>query len=203
MALRRSVGLAGGTVLLAAVAVTLYATLSHAGSGMQRSSGTSPRPAANGIDFSRDGAANFAAAQLGQRLLADLPSLPGYAGLRIVSYGIEVDVVGKPATAMKAVVGRDSQQYQGKPIPVGYRSVRYTERELNSVMAMLTADQAELTGQGIQLTEWGIDVPSNTVQIGLYHYTPAYRDVLLARYGSRVSVIPQDVRPSNASLIGR
>jgi hypothetical protein len=152
----------------------------------------------SGPDFARDGNANFAAAQLGMKLLADLPPLPGYAGLQIVSYGIEVDVVGQPSAPVKTVVARDAQQYQGKPIPVRYRSVRYSERELDSVKAMLAADQAALAGQGIQLTTWGIDLASNTVQVGLYHYTTAYRDALRARYGDRISVTPYDVRPAAA-----
>jgi hypothetical protein len=157
-----------------------------------------PRAQSTGPDFSRDGAANFAASQLGQRLLVDLPPLPGYAGLRIVSYGIEVDVVGEPSPAMHAAVDRDTQRYQGNVIPVRYRKVRYPEKELNALKDRLTADRNELETQGIKLTTWGIDIPSNTVQVGLYTYTPGYRAALLARYGDRISVTPYDVRPTGA-----
>jgi hypothetical protein len=159
-------------------------------------SSAEPRAHPTGPDFSRDDAANFAAAQLAQQLLADLTSLPGYAGLRIVSYGIEVDVVGKPSPAMHAAVERDTQRYQGNVIPVRYRKVRYTEKELKALQDQITADRNEWLTQGIELTTWGVDVPSNTVQIGLATYKLGYRAALLARYGDRISVTPYDVRPA-------
>lgn len=194
LSVRRSWGIAGALVFLVAVASTVYVTLADAGGRVRPGSGTP----VNKVDFSLDGNANSAAAQLAMRLLAGLPSLPGYAGMRIVRYGIEVDVVGKPSAAMRAVVARDEQQYQGKDIPVGYRSVRYSERELDALKARLEADSAGLAAQGIRLTTWGIDLDSNTVQVGLYHYTTAYRDLLRARYGDQISVVPYDVPPAAA-----
>jgi hypothetical protein len=178
------------------VAVVLLLTVGLTSCAQQPAqSPAEPRAHPAGPDFSRDDAANFAAAQLAQKLLAELPSLPGYAGLRIVSYGIEVDVVGKPSAAMHAVVDRDTQQYQGNVIPVRYRKARYTERELKALQDQITADRNEWLTQGIELTTWGVDVPSNTVQIGLATYTPGYRIALHARYGDRISVTPYDVRP--------
>jgi len=194
LSVRRSWGIAGALVFLVAVASALYLTLVHAGGRAQPGS----QLPVNGVDFSRDGNANFAAAQLGMRLLADLPSLPGYAGVQIVRSGIEVDVVGKPSAAIRAVVARAEQPYQGKDIPVSYRSVRYSEQELDALKARLDADSAGLAAQGIQLTTWGIDLGSNTVQVGLDHYTTAYRDILRARYGDQISVTPYDVRPAAA-----
>src|SRR6185437_11852732 len=123
----------GAVAFLLAVAGGLGATLwySHAHS-ISSSAAIGPAGAgpATGVDFSQDQAANYEASQLGQKLLADLPPLAGYAGLQIVRYGIEVDVVGAPSEAIRAVVARDGTQYQGKPIPVRYRSVRHTQQEL-------------------------------------------------------------------------
>jgi hypothetical protein len=149
---------------------------------------------ATGVDFSSDQAANYDASQLGQKLLADLPPLAGFAGLQIVRYGIEVDVVGAPSDAIRAVVARDDTQYQGSSIPVRYRTVRHSQQDLQALVDRVEADQAHWQQQGIELSSWGIDIDSNTVQISLAHDTKAYQDALLARYGSDwVTVVPHDV----------
>ncbi|MEO6502849.1 MAG: hypothetical protein ABIQ09_13165 [Jatrophihabitantaceae bacterium] len=146
-----------------------------------------------GVDFSQDEAANGAASQLGQRLLtSDLPSLSGYAGLQILRPGIQVDVVGDPTPEMRAVVARHALRYQGSEIPVTFRSVRYSEKELRAVASRISADQDGWAKRGIQLSSWGIDITSNTVEIMLVHYTKAYGTVLLERYGDRVTVYPHD-----------
>ena len=197
MALRiRRSTVAAGAFLLAVVGL-LAGTLWYSPS-------TSTSPAADalaGIDFSSDQAANYAASQLGQKLLTDLPPLAGYASLEIVSYGIEVDFVGPPSEAVRAVIAKDESQYQGKPIPVRYRSVRHSYLQLQAVVRQIEVDvEANYwQRQGIQLSSWGIGLDSktgrynNTVQISLDHYTKAYRDALIARYGSElITVIPQD-----------
>jgi len=92
--LRRSAGIAGALAFLVAVAGTVYATLSHSNplTGIAAS-----HPA--GIDFSQDQEANLAAGNSSGQLALDMSRQPGYAGYRILSYGIEVDVVGKPTAA--------------------------------------------------------------------------------------------------------
>lgn len=152
----------------------------------------SPAAEYQGVDFSQDEAANYEAAQLGMRLGRYLPSLPGYAGLQIVRPGIQVDVVGEATPEMRAVVARHALRYQGKEIPVSYRSVRYSEKELQAVAKQVSADQDDLAKRGIELSSWGIDLDSNTVQIKLAHYSDAYRDALIERYGDRVTVYPHD-----------
>lgn len=144
------------------------------------------------IDFSQNEAANGAASQLRQRLLGgDLPSLPGYAGLQIVRSGIQVDVVGDPTPEMRAVVARQALRFRGSDLPVAFRSVRYSEKELQAVLTQLFTDK-DLAKRGIELSSLGIDLGANKVNIRLLHYTDAFRDVLLARYGDRVTVDPHD-----------
>jgi len=202
---RRRTVLAAGTVLLVAAGTVGCAGSPSSSSevaGTARAGGTSPAQAgstatlgAGGVDFSRDQEANYAASQLGQALLGRLPRFSGYAGLQIVSYGIEVDTVGSPDPQLRAVATSTAQRYryQGGEIEIRYRLVRYSERDLKAVSDRLSADAKELAAQGIELSSWGIDLTTNKVEIGLAHYTDGYRDTLLARYGDRVTVTPHDV----------
>ncbi|HEV2887634.1 MAG TPA: hypothetical protein VGX49_12030 [Jatrophihabitans sp.] len=185
----------GGKRLSAIIAATIVVLSAAGGIGYAQLRHSPARPA--GIDFSQDEAANYSAAQLGMRLMAHLPRIPEYAGLRIVPYGVEVDVVGEPSARMRAAVARDAVMYQGSEIPVRFRSVRYTEKELQAVVDRVTADMKELDKVGIRLSSCGIDIKTNKVMIELAHYTDAYRTVLLARYGDRVTVYPHDVEYHN------
>jgi hypothetical protein len=199
MPLRIRRGAFGAAVFLLAVTGSIGGTLWYSHSGSSSAASSSVAGSATGVNFATDQAANYEAAQLGQKLLADLPALDGYAGLRIVRYGIEVDVVGAPSDAIRAAVARDDTQYQGKPIPIRYRSVRNSQQQLQAVADRLEADLGSWSQQGIELTSWGIDIDSNTVQVSLAHYTKAYRDALLAHYGrDMVSVVPHDVGPAAA-----
>ncbi len=152
--------------------------------------------AAADVDFSQQGDANLSAAQ--GDLWTDLPKFGSYAGAQIVSYGIEVDLVGAPTDAIRALVAREGPQYQGKPVPVRYRAVRHSQQQLQAVADRVEADDGYLRQQGIELNTWGIDIDSNTVQVSMAHYTKAYQDVLLARYGSDwLSVVPHDLVTEN------
>jgi hypothetical protein len=180
------------SVISAAVVLVLAAGLTGCAQ-QQVVQPAAKQPATSGPDFSRDNDANFAASQLGQRLLADLPPMPGYAGLQIVSYGVEVDVVGEPSAAMRAAVDRDALRYQGNVIPVHYRKVLNTEKDLKALSDRIFADREEWANQGIQLSSAYIDLATNTLRIDLSHYTDAYRDALIAKYGNRITVTPQDI----------
>ncbi len=170
--------------MLVAVAGAVYLTLGRP--AFVISAGTASR-----VDFSRDQAANYAAAQ--GPLSAHLEAFPNYAGDEIVSSGILVNLVGPPSAAIRAVVARDDPQYQGKPVPVRYRSVRHTLRELQALVGRIGADEPHWRSQGLELSSWGWDVGTNLVRITLVHYTKAYRNALLARYGSDwVAVYPHD-----------
>jgi hypothetical protein len=149
-------------------------------------------PARHGVDFANDEAANGAAAQLGMQLLDELPGLAGYAGLRIVSDGIEVSNVGAPSPEMRAVVARHAARYQGSEIPVRFRSVRYTEQELLAVGSQLTNDREYWATRGIEYVSWGIDPENNRMRVQLSHYLPQYRDAMIARYGDLVWVTPDE-----------
>lgn len=189
MAIRQAIGT--GIVLMLVAALTGCAQ-----QPVQTASGVRQEVKPSGPDFGTDNDANYAAAQMGMKLETDVQSLPGYAGLQIVSYGIELDVVGPPTAAIRAAVARDTQSYQGNVIPVRYRSVRYSDKELEALKDQIFADMDGWQKQGIELTTWGIDISSNTVEVGLYHYTTAYRAALIARYGDRVTVTSYDVRPA-------
>ncbi|HEX8768964.1 MAG TPA: hypothetical protein VF714_11370 [Jatrophihabitans sp.] len=147
-------------------------------------------PARHGIDFAEGEAANGAAAELGMQLLPELAGLPGYAGLRIVSDGIEVSNVGTPTPDMRAAVARHVRRYQGSPVPVRFRSVRYTEQELLAVGSRLANDQQYWKIRGIEYPAYGIDPENNRMHVQLSRYLPQYRDALVARYGDLVWVTP-------------
>ncbi len=176
------------TACLAAflAAVTVAATVTGcAGS-------RSPAAESHGVDFSQDTEANFAAAQLGMRLMTHLPRIPGYAGLQIVSSGVEVSVVGEPSARMRAAVARYALKHQGRDIPVHFRSVRNSEEQL-TVLANLVGEEREVWAKrGIELTSWGTDMDTNTVEIRLARYSEAARAALIEWYGDRVTVDPHD-----------
>jgi hypothetical protein len=200
MPLRIRRGAFGAAVLLLAVIGATGATLwysEHAqttGAGVADTSAAAGVNTFPGVDFSRDQDANYAAAQ--GHIWIDLQQFDSYAGAQIVSTGIEVDLVGPPTEAIRAVVARDDPQYQGKPISVRYRSVHHSQRQLQEISDRIEADLGYWRQQQIDLTSWGIDINSNTVQISMAHYTKAHQDALLVHYGSDwVSVVPRDVVP--------
>ncbi|HST46899.1 hypothetical protein [Jatrophihabitans sp.] len=190
---RRTV-LAAGAALLVAAGSVGYAEFRSSPAEADGGSRTSS-PRAGGVDYAEDQKANFAASQLGQALLNVIPRFDGYAGLQILRYGIEVDTAGSPDPQLRAAVTRAVQRYryQGREIEVRYRLVRYSERELKAVVQRIRADDDDLAKQGIELSSWGPDITTNKVEISLAHYTDAYRDVLLSRYGDLVTVTPHDV----------
>jgi hypothetical protein len=148
---------------------------------------------ATGVDFATDEAANGQAAQLAMRLERVLPPFPGYAGMHIVTYGIEIDVVGAPPAAARAAIARYGMQYQGRQIPVRFRAVRNSQAQLQAVTSRIGSDRDGWVSQGIEPTTWGIDLDTNTVEIRLAHYQAAYAAALIGRYGDRfVSVYPHD-----------
>lgn len=186
---RRSIGVFGAAVLLAAVGGGVYATLRHVTAASR--AGSAPR-----IDYWKDQDANLAAGNASQPLAADLSQEPGYAETQIVPSGIEVDLVGKPTAAERAIAVRDSRQYRGQDIPIRFRSVRYAQRELQAMMRRIAADAADWSKRGIELSFVGINA-HDRVEISLAHYKPAYRTVLRMRYGDRITVNPHDlvIRP--------
>lgn len=190
-------GTFGAAVFLLAVSGSISGTLWYSehspstDSAAAVSAASTPFP---GVDFSQDQDANYAAAQ--GHIWIDLPQFASYAGAQIVKTGVEIDLVGPPTGAIRAVVAREGPQYQGKPIPVRYRSVRHSERQLQVVSDRIEADQGYWQQRGIDLNSWGIDLNTNTMQVTMAHYTKANRDALLARYGGDwVSVVPHDVVP--------
>jgi len=183
--IRRPVAIGAAALLLAAVGGGVYATLRHSTAASRAGSATR-------IDYSKDQEANLAAGNASEPLAADLWQEPNYAEIQIVSSGIEVDLVGKPTAAERAVAVRDTRQYRGHDIPIRFRSVRYSQRELKAVMTRIDVDRADLLKQGIEPSMVGINA-HDRVEISLVHYTPAYRKALRARYGDRITVDPYDL----------
>jgi hypothetical protein len=176
----------GSAVFLLVVAGAVYTTLARSHSVSRSVAGS-----VAGVDFAHDQDANLAAAQ--GNLFADLEQFDSYAVAQIVSSGIEVDLVGPPTAAIRAVVARDDPQYRGKPIPISYRSVRHTRRELQALVDRIVTDADYWRQLGIRLTSWGYGA-NNLVEISLAHYTKASGDALVARYGHDwVTVNPRDV----------
>jgi hypothetical protein len=185
---RRTVGVLAAAVLLVAVTGGVAATVLHS---MTASPAGCATPAAS-IDFSQDQAANLAAGNAIGRFPDELFRQPGYAEIQVVPCGIEIDVVGKP-TAVELAIARDAPQYQGRDIPVRFRSVRYSEKDLKATMRMIDADAAGWSKRGIQLSFVGINA-HDRVEISVAHYRAAYRTALRLRYGDRIVVDSHDVQ---------
>lgn len=151
------------------------------------------------VDFFNDPQANLAASQMGQRLLADLPRLPSYAGLRIVTSGLEVQTVGAAGSDLLSLVQLDRLDYGGQPIPITFRVVSRSEQSLNALMDRMWTDREELTKSDIQLTSWGIDEATNTVEVMLASYSATRDKVLHDRYGDAITVDPRSVTASGSS----
>lgn len=143
-------------------------------------------------DFYNATDANYEASQMGQRLVGDLKGAAGFAGVRIVPSGIEVDTVGAPVRNMLTTVSGDLGTYLGLPIPITYRSVTRSQSLLDGIDAQITADQSSWAARGVSLSAWGVDPTSNTVLIKLAKYSGHAADLLTALYGDGVSVYPAD-----------
>ncbi len=151
------------------------------------------------VDFYTDPQANFAASLMGQRLLTDLPRSPLYAGLQITPSGLEVQTVGVAGSDLVALVQLDQLTYLSQPIPVSFRTVSRSEQTLNALIDLIWSDRNALTESGIQLTSWGIDETTNTVEVMLANYSDTREKALHARYGDAVSVYSQGVTASGLS----
>lgn len=175
-------GTFGAALFLLAVSGTLGGAGWYA-----RSTGAGPA----GADPSRDKA--YAVMQ--GHIWVDLSQFASFADVQVVHSGLEVDLVGQPTDAIRAVVARDNPRYHGKPVPISYRVVRHTYQQLQVMSDRVRADLAYWGLRGIDLVSLGFDVKTNTVQVSLSHYSDAYRDAMLARYGGSdwVSVVPHDV----------
>lgn len=151
------------------------------------------------VDFYSDPQANFAASLMGQRLLTDLPRFASYAGLQIIPSGLEVQTVGAVGSDLAALIQLDQLSYLSEPIPITFRTVSRSEQTMDALISLIWSDRTALTESGIQLTSWGIDETTNTVEVMLASYSAAREKVLHARYGDAVSVYPQSVTASGSS----
>lgn len=150
-------------------------------------------------DFSANVHANFAASQVGQRLMTQLAQVSGYAGLQVVSGGVEVDTAGASAAAAASVIAKTNRTFGDVAVPVVVRHVANSQADLQQLASQLDKDRATWSAQGVELTAWGVDVPSNSVRVMLAKYSTQYRDLLLAQYGNRVTVDPQDDQVAGSS----
>ena len=117
-----------------------------------------------------------------------------YAGMKIVSTGLEVSVKGAPSAALKRAIAA-----QAGGVPVRIRTVAHSDRQLQTVGDAVTAQLAGLGKQGIQPVEWGPDYDSNKMLIQLRHYTPAAAAALTAKYGSDLVTVSTASLDASAS----
>ncbi len=159
--------------------------------GLQLFQPASAAPAAT-IDFSTNDDANFAASQVAQQLLTELDGVVGYAGLQIVPGGIEVDSAGLSVAAAAAAISGTSRAFGGVAVPIVARQVLNSQADLQQLGSQLGDDRSMWARQSVDITAWGVDVPSNSVRVMLASYKTQYRDALFAYYGNRITVDPRD-----------
>ncbi len=145
-------------------------------------------PVSGTPNFYDDESANFAASQMGQRLLAELPEWDSYAGLQIVRQGIQIDTVGAPPGAMRAAAAAGAGSFGGEKIPIIYRSVARSERSLKALGARVMAARSSWLRSGINISSWKIDLASNTVEVSLARYSTQAARRLTDAYGRGVTI---------------
>ncbi len=159
--------------------------------GLQQFQHAGAAPAAT-TNFFTNVDANFAASQVGQQLMTQLDQVAGYAGLQIVSGGVEVDSAGSSAAEAVSAIAGTSRTLSGVTVPIVIRQVANSQADLQQLVSQVGNDRSMWSGQGMDITAWGVDVPSNSVMVMLAQYTTQARDALLAHYGNRITVDPRD-----------
>jgi len=152
----------------------------------------------NKTDYLHDQAHNHQARLFAEDVQTALQSQSNFGGLRITSGGVEVSLVGSPASSERnavttAATNRHIKELgttvdTSQAVPVTYRQVRYTETDLAYLTSRLDADQDSLEAAGVDMSSWGPDVVSNTVVAHLRVYSDAAAAYLQSRYGDGVTV---------------
>jgi hypothetical protein len=81
------------------------------------------------------------------------------------------------------------------PAAMRFHAVTHTESELRALQQRIFADIASLEGLGVTVTQWGPQVSTNRVMVGVDQLTAATAGVINTRYGSDW-VTPFDEAPS-------
>lgn len=151
-------------------------------------------------DYSSSPQLNSAAAIVAEELSVSLSDLPGFASLEVVSAGVRLTWAGDAPGQVSATVDEaglaakaELADVPGSPsdgrVPIELvESARFGEAELLELTDRIASDQASLESEGIHLSAWGPDAPSNTVRIMLVEYSESAAATLRERYGERVSV---------------
>jgi len=101
-----------------------------------------------------------------------------YGGLFLSGRYVYVELVGDAAAEL-------AQIRHGLSDPQWVRAVRaeYTFAQLQALVDRITADQAWVKAQGIQMSAWGPDPYRNRVGVKLTRDDAHWRSLLVARYG--------------------
>lgn len=117
-----------------------------------------------------------------------------FGGVRIDSGRWVVSIVaGEPlSTAV-----RDRLQEAAGAVPIRYETVAHSLADLTTWTDTLTEERDNLLDAGVELTSWGPDLPSNSVQVTLGTYTPAAEHTLRHAFPEApLTVVPESNRPA-------
>jgi hypothetical protein len=149
-------------------------------------------------DFEGDSLLNETATEVAAMLTAAIENEPNYAGVRIIRSGVELSIVGTltPAESFAVADARVHGTGQltdiaavpsGSQFPITVRRVRYTMKQLSTIVAQITSDTA-LADRGITVSAVGVDVDKNIVDLSVVPYSEQIERLIHDKYGAAVLV---------------
>jgi hypothetical protein len=148
-----------------------------------RSAATRPE---SGRNYANDVRLNGLAADAAPSISRAIRSRPDWVYVEIVPTGLEIGLTDdSPATEAMA---RRADAERAHPIPLRFRQVTYSARQLNAVERQLNRSYRSLARSGVHMTDWGPDEDSNTILVHLHPYTDVAAERLRWEYGAIVSV---------------
>lgn len=151
-------------------------------------------------NYSANNELNRAASAAASAVASAVSAEPNFAGERIISSGLEVDVTDGPTAHQRSLINsaaeagiRHHEQLNGvsdlQSVPIHYRTVRWSLAQLNAVTNQIDRDFSMWAQHGINLTTWGPDIQSNTVTVSIDPYRSEYAAQLVDTYGAEVTVL--------------
>jgi hypothetical protein len=131
----------------------------------------SPRPGAQSASFV---AAVAALRDDAQRLFGDT-----FAGVYWQSGRVKLTFI-RDAEALRDRLMRNFP----RPELVDAVTVKFSSGQLQAVANRISADVGDLARQGVKLSTWGVNPPTNRVEVGIEQPTPAIIESLQERYGA-------------------